>query len=416
MVKRDTGSFLQRNRLVLTAVGAAIALLVFSGWMMRRSVVSVRAEKVAREPISSVISTNGKIEPLQNFEAHAPAPATVKRVLVHEGDAVKPGQLLLQLDDADARAQAAKALAQLRAAESDLNAVHSGGTQEEVLTTRSELAKAQTERNSAQRNLEAVQRLQQNGAASPAEVEEARNRLKKADADLQLLQSKQTGRFSNPEIAKVQATAAEARAAYDAAQDLLKNSNIKAPFAGTVYQLPVKAGSYVNTGDLLIQMANLDHVQVRAFIDEPEIGRLAKGQKVEITWDALPGRAWEGTLTRIPTAVATVGTRAVGEITCEIPNTDHKLLPNVNVNVSIITFRHENALTVSREAVHDFDGKRVVYEIANGKIKAHEVQTGASSLTRVEILNGLSEGTQIALGAVNAAPLHDGMDVKVVER
>lgn len=409
-------SFMERHRLLLMAVGAILALVILSGWMMRRGAVIVRAERVTRRSISSAISTNGKVEPVQNYEAHSPAPVTVKKVLVHEGDQVKPGQLLIQLDDTEARAQAAKALAQLRAAEANLQDVKSGGTHEEVLTTQSDLIKAQAERDAAQRNLEAIQRLQQSGTASPAEVEAAKNRLDKANADLQLLQGKLKGRFSDPEITKVQASADEARAAYAAAQELLQNSHITAPFAGTIYQVRVKPESFVNIGDLLLQMANLNEMQVRAFVDEPDIGKLAKEEKVQITWDAMPGRTWDGTLTRIPTAVTTLGTRAVGEITCTIPNSDHRLLPNVNVNVNIITAQRENALSVSREAVHDFDGRRVVYEIEDGKVKAREVQTGTSNLTRVEILSGISEGAQIALGAVNAQPLHNGMEVKVVER
>lgn len=407
-------SFLERNHLLIAA--AVIGLFLFSGWMMRRGVVLVRAETVTRQAIASVISTNGKVEPVQNFEAHAAAQVMVKRILVHEGDAVKRGQLLMQLDDADARAQAAKALAQLRSAEAGLQDVTAGGTQEEVLTTRTEIVKAQAERDAADRNLQAVQRLQQTGAASPGEVEAARNRLQKAQADLQLLQSKLTGRFSNPEIVKVQAAAEEARAAYAAAQEVLKNSHITAPFAGVIYQLKVKAGSYVNPGDLLLQMANLNQVQVRAFVDEPDIGKLAKDEKVDVTWDAIPGRTWQATITGIPTAVTSVGTRSVGEITCQIANSDHKLLPNVNVNVSIVIARRESALTVSREAVHDLDGRRVVYAIENGKIKSRDVQTGTSSLTRVEILSGLNEGSQIALGALNAQALHTGLEVKVVER
>jgi len=324
--------------------------------------------------------------------------------------------LHLQVDDAQARSSAARALAQVRAAEADVHAVQTGGTQEEVLTTRSELSKAQVERDTAQRNLQTIQRLQQNGAAAPAEVEEARQRLASADAQIQLLQSKLSKRFSTPEIEKVQANLAQAHAAYAAAQDLLRNSNIRAPFAGTVYQIPVKDGSYVNAGDLLIQVANLEVVQIRAFVDEPEIGRLAKNQKVEITWDAVPGRTWEGTLTQTPTVVTTLGTRTVGEITCQIGNADRKLLPNVNVNVTIVAARHDDALTVSREAVHDLDGKRIVYEIVNNKIRPVEVKTGIASLTRVEILNGLSEGTRIAPGSANAQPLRNGTEVKVVER
>jgi HlyD family secretion protein len=404
------------TRVVLVVVLVVAAVLLFTGINRRRAGTPVRAEKVVRQEIASVISTNGKIEPINSFEAHAPAPATVNKVLVAEGDHVKAGQLLVQLDDAEARSQAARALAQLRSAEAALSGIKAGGTQEEVLTSRADLTKAQAERDDAQRNLQAIQKLRQNGAASPAEVEAAQNRQKKADADVQLLQAKLSGRFSSPEVAKVEASAAEARAAYTAAQEVLRHSNVTALFAGTVYQLPVKSGSYVNGGDLLVQVANLEKVRVRAFVDEPEIGRLAKGQRVEIKWDATPGRTWDGTLTRVPTSVTMVGTRTVGEITSEIDNSDRKLLPNVNVNVSIISARHDNALTVSREAVHDVDGKRYVYKIEDEKIVAQEVQTGLSSLTRVEIIKGIPEGAVIALGAINAQPLRSGMDIKVVER
>jgi HlyD family secretion protein len=416
MAKQGQTNGRDRKSLIVVAVLIVLAVVLFTGLNQRHSGTAVRAEKVTRQEIASVISTNGKIEPVNSFEAHAPAPAIVKNVLVAEGDRVKAGQLLVQLDDAEARAQAARALSQLRSAEASLQAVKSGGTQEEVLTNRSDLAKAQAEQSEAQRNFQAVERLRQNGAASPAEVEAAQNRLKKAQADVQLLQSKLTGRFSSPEVARVEASAAEARAAYAAAEDLLQHSNVTATFTGTVYQLPVKRGAYVNAGELLVQVANLDRVRVRAFVDEPEIGRLAKGQQVEIRWDAIPGRTWQGTLTRVPTSVTMVGTRTVGEITSEIDNSDHKLLPNVNVNVGIVTARHDNTLTVSREAVHDYDGKRYVYTISKDKIQAQEVETGLSSLTRVEIVKGIADGTMVALGAVNAQPLRNGMDVKVVER
>jgi HlyD family secretion protein len=417
MAIKSSNGILERGRLIGGIAVIIILLLVLVPlWMLRRGPVQVRAETVTRQEIANIISTNGKIEPVSNFEAHAPAPATVKRVLVKEGDTVRQGQLLVQLDDADARSQAAKARAQLTAAEADLHSIQSGGTQEELLTTRSELIKAQAEQDEAQRHLQATKHLQQNGAASPAEVQEAQDRLTKAEAQVQLLQSRQTRRFSAPEIAKVQAEADQSRAAYAAAQELLANTNIRAIFPGTVYQLPVKAGAYVDSGALLVQMADLDKLQVRAFVDEPEIGRLALGQKVNISWDAVPGHLWEGSLTRVPTVVTTLGTRSVGEITCQIPNSDRRLLPNVNVNVSIIVAQHENALTVSREAVHDMDGKHYVFEIADGKVRALEVETGLYSLTRVEIVKGITPGMEVVRGAVNAQPLHDGMVVKVVQR
>lgn len=406
-----------RNRLVAVIIALLVAVVLFSGWIkLRGGNVPVRAEKVARQDIANIISTNGKIEPVDNFEAHAPAAATVKNVLVREGDHVKAGQLLLQLDDAEARADQARALALLRAAEADLEAVKSGGTKEEVLTNRAALEKAQAERDEARRNLQAVQRLQQNAAASPAEVQAAQDRLRKAEADVQLLESKLSQRYSSPEVKKVQASAEQARAAYAAAQELVKDANVRAPFPGTVYQIPVKRGSYVASGALLAQVANLEKVQVRAFVDEPEIGRLAQGQKVYVKWDALPGRTWEGVVTRVPTVVTMVGTRTVGEITCQIQNDDRKLLPNVNVNVSIVTAQHADALTVSRESVHELEGKRYVYQILDDTLHLQEVQTGITSLTRVEVVQGLPEGAQVALGSTTAQALHGGMEVKVVER
>lgn len=412
--QRQNGS--ERRRLITVIVMAAAAVLLFTGWVrLRNIVVPVRTDQVTRQTIASVISTNGKVEPIRNFAAHAPAPAVVKKIYVQAGDRVKAGQLLLQLDDADARAQEAKALSQVRAAEADLQAAQSGGTHQEVLTTRADLQKAEAERDDAQRSLAAVERLEKNGAAAPAEVEAARSRLTRANADVQLLQSRLKG-SSSPEMAKVEANLTQARAAYSAARDLLNNLNVRAPFAGTVYQVPVRASAYVNGGEVLLQMANLTKVQVHAFVDEPEIGRLALGEKVDLTWDAIPGRVWSGTVTRLPASVTTVGTRTVGETITDIDNSDHKLLPDVNVNVNIVTAQRDKVLTVAREAVHDLDGKRYVYKIVDNKLQAQEVQIGISSLTHVQITQGLSDGEQIALGAVNGSPLRSGMEVKVVAR
>ncbi|HTK94371.1 MAG TPA: HlyD family efflux transporter periplasmic adaptor subunit, partial [Terriglobales bacterium] len=331
----------RRWRLVAIVVVAVILLVAFA---TRSSDTPVRAEKAQRESIVNTISTNGKIEPVDNFEAHAPAPTTVKRLFVHEGDHVKAGQKILQLDDANARADAARALAQLKAAQASLAALKTGGTNEEVLNREADLTKAKAERDSAQRNLNAMQELQKRGAASPAEVEEAQNRYQKAQADVTALEKKQTSRYSRPEVAKVQADAGQAQAAYAAAQELLRDANVTAPRDGVVYSLPVREGAYVNAGDLLVQIADLGSVQVRAFVDEPEIGKLAVGQSVAVTWDALPGRTWRGALTRVPTTVTQRGTRTVGEITCTVTNGDMSLLPNTNVNVSVTTTKHDNAL------------------------------------------------------------------------
>jgi HlyD family secretion protein len=376
--------------------------------------LKVRTTTVERGPIRSLISTNGKVEPIQNFEAHAPVATTVKRLLVKEGDHVRQGQLLLQLDDAGLRSQAARAQAQMKAAQADQSAVSNSGTREELLTLETQLIKARNARDTAQRNLDAYRRLQQQGAASAGEVKQTEDALQRAQADVTLLEQKKQDRYSQPEVAKVLAQGAEAQAAYEAAEDALAKSSVRAPFDGIVYSLPVKQGAYVQTGDLLLQEGDLTRMLVRTFVDEPDIGRLATGQKIEVTWDALPGRIWKGAVNTVPSTVKLRITRSVGEVTCTLDNHDLRLLPNVNVSVTIITAEHSGVLTLQREAIRIDDTRPYVYEVVDGKLQRRGVEVSLQNLTQVEIKAGLPEHAVVALSAVDSKPLTDGARVKVV--
>ena len=105
----------------------------------------------------------------------------------------------------------------------------------------------------------------------------------------------------------------------------------------------------------------------------------------------------------VPVAVQMVGTRNVGQVTCEVDNHDLKLLPNVNVNVTIVTGEHSNVLTLPREAVHQDGGKPYVFQIVDGVLRRQEVSVGISNLTIAEV-SGLPENAQVALGALNGQP------------
>jgi HlyD family secretion protein len=403
----------KRTGVILIAL--VLAVVVLAAFVsLRRSQVPIRVGHAERETITASIATNGKIEALNNFEAHAPVGTTVKKVYVQQGQWVKPGQLLLQLDDANARFQAARAEAQLKGTQADLSAVEGGGTKEEVLATRNALVKAQADRDAAQRNLDAMQRLLQTGAASQAEADAAQNQVRVADANVRFLQQKLSGRYSQQEVGHVEAQQTEARASLAAAQQLLRDSNVTAPREGMVYSLPFQQGAFVNAGDLLVQAADLHKVRVRAFVDEPEIGKLQKGQEVDISWDALPGRVWKGTLEMLPTTVVQRGTRMVGEVTCVVDNGDLKLLPNTNVSVAVITARVENALTVPRESVHQDAKGQYVYQVVNGELQRREVQTSISNLTRISVTSNLPDDAALALGSTNMRPLTDGLPVKQV--
>jgi HlyD family secretion protein len=403
------------RRRAWVGVGVLVAALALIPIFIHPGPLRVRTTTVQRGPIRSLISTNGKVEPIRNFEAHSPVATTVKHLFVREGDHVRQGQLLLQLDDADLLSQAARAQALIKAAQADKADVDTGGTREELLTLDTQLIKARSARDAAQRNLDALRRLQQEGAASAGEVKQAEEALQRAQADTTLLEQKKKDRYSQPEVARVQAQAAEAQAAYEAAEDALRKSSVRAPFDGIVYALPVKSGAYVQTGDLLLEEGDLYHMLVRAFVDEPDIGRLASGQKIEVTWDAVPGRTWTGTVSAVPSTVKLRGARNVGEVTCSLDNHDLRLLPNVNVGVTVITAEHTGVLTLQREAVRIDDAKPYVYQVVDDELKRHEVEISLQNLTQVEITAGLSENAVVALSSVDAnKPLVDGARVKVV--
>jgi HlyD family secretion protein len=393
--------------LLLVVVIAIATMLV-----MRKGTAAIRADRVERGPLTATISTNGKVEPIIDFQAHSPVTTTIQKIYVKPGDHVKKGQLLLTLDDATVRAQAARALAQLKGAQAEQAALQSGGTREEVLNRQSQLVKAEADRDAAARNLDALKKLLQSGAASPAEVQAAENQVKVANAAVASLQQNGTQRYSPQDISRVEATEAEAKAAYEAAQANLAETNVRSTVDGTVYALPNREGAFVNPGDLLVGVAQLKSVQVRAFIDEPDVGRLSQGQMVNVTWDAVPDRTWTGSIARVPTTIVTRGTRMVGEIVVDVPNDDGKLLPNTNVSVSIVTAQRNDVITVPREAVRTDGTQKYVFLVTDHELRRQNVQTGISNLTRVEV-SGISDKALVALNSLNMQPLRDGMKVKV---
>jgi HlyD family secretion protein len=389
-----------------------IFLAVGAYFELRPHRIRISVVKPLLQTVSSSITTNGKVEPVRGFEAHAPLPVTVQKVLVKEGAHVTAGQLLLVLDDTRARSELAASQTRLKAAQAEYSSLLAGGNQQQVLSRQAALEKATIERDSAKRKLSALERLQQRGAASPDEVAAIRDLLARAQADLAELQSQV--RYSPQAQARVQSEIADAQAAVDLAAQVLRNSNVRAPFAGTVYFLPARAGAYVNIGDLLLQEADLSQLQIRAFVDEPEIGRLAVGQAVKITWDALPGHSWQATVSTLPSTVVSRGSRVVGEILCRVDKSE-LLLPNINVSATIVAGSKDNALTVPREAVREDSGHNYVYVLQDNRLHRREVKLGISNLTRVEILSGISENDVVGVQSYSPTPMSDGVEVKIIE-
>ncbi|HEY2459933.1 MAG TPA: efflux RND transporter periplasmic adaptor subunit [Candidatus Acidoferrum sp.] len=409
-----------RNRIIIFLLAAALLAFVLVRLSGRQPVVKITAVTPVRENLASSISSNGKVEPIAPVVMRAQLDTFVEKVSAVEGQAVKKGQVLLQLDVKDAAAQLADTRSKLLRAEDDLRVARSGGRTDESARATGDLAKAIAERDRLQRNHDALQRLIARQAATKEELAANDQSLASAQAEVtRLAAAKQE--FShgvqldaNRQVLQVE----QLKSVVSALEDKVRDGRITAAVDGTLYSLPVHKGDFVKLGDLLAEMADLHKVRVRAFIDEPELGGLEPGEPVKITWDALPNRTWDGKTEGVPKQVVARGTRSVGELLCSVNNDNLELLPNINVNVRIHSKERTNALTLPRGAVDSEGGKRFVYVVkargfgvGKAVLERREIRVGIADATSYEITSGLQESDLVALPG--DAELRDGLAVKV---
>lgn len=404
-----------RRRALLLGAGATVLLLVVA-LAEREPAPEVPAARARRENLSASISSNGKVEPITPHVRRAQFPTFVQRVFVVEGRSVRAGEVLVELDAAATHAALARARQEMLTAEDDLRAARAGGRPDEVAQLESDLRKAEAELARQRAEREGLARLFDKQAATRDEVALNRLALERAEAQWRLLQQRKDDLARRARLDQERAALAVERARNDV-RDLAEkagSARVTAPADGTVYQLPVRVGDFVQTGDLLAAVADLQRVRVRAFVDEPEMGLLEQGQAVEITWDAMPGRVWIGRTEQVPKAVVARGTRSVGEVLCSVENEKLELLPNTNVNVRIRVRERADALVVPRAAVRADGSHRFVFVIEGNRLRRRNVRLGIAGATMHEILEGLTEGERVALpGAVE---LTEGLAARIVDQ
>jgi HlyD family secretion protein len=390
-------AFGRRLWIIVLAALVLTAILVFvSG---RGGTARVAVTNVVRENLSSVVSSNGKVEPVMPISLRVSFPTFVRRVYAVEGQHVKRGQLLYELDEAGLTAELAQSRADLNMEEEALRVAKSGGRADQVAKVSADLQKALAMREQLRHDNESLTRLVAQKAATPHEFEENRLALAQAEADVQSLEkAKQT--YVNQAQLDIERVTLLVEHARNQVRDLEQKSastHGTAPADGTLYSLPIHQGDFVKEGDLLAEMADMHHVRVRAFIDEPELGQIDLNQAVEIFWDAHPDRVWTGRTEVVPKQVVAHGTRNVGELLCSVSNDRLDLIPNTTVDVRIHISERPNALVIPRGALFIDGGKRSVFMVQDNRLHRRDIKVGIANPTMIEVLSGLQEGDQVAL-------------------
>jgi HlyD family secretion protein len=364
--------------------------------------------RVVRESITSSVPTNGKIEPIEWAEARAEKAGPVEKIMVQRGAHVAQGAALIELESGEARAELAAAQARVSQVRADLETIERGGRAADLSAIAGELEREKLELAVAQKEYDTLVRLKAKQAATAFEVTQAKDRMDRAQAQIRALEQRREALVVPQERSTAEARLRDAEAAVALAEERIRKSVIRAPIAGTVYQFDLKPGAYLDAGDLVASIGQLDRVRVKVFVDEPDLGRVARGKPVVITWDAVPGRQWKGIVDKTPTQIVPLGTRQVGEVLCVIDNPNNELLPGTNVNVEIGTEEAASALTIPKEAVRRELGQAGVFTLAGNTLVWKKITLGIASTTRTQV-DGLNENDVVALPSDK--PVKEGMTV-----
>jgi HlyD family secretion protein len=385
---------LKKLLLLLLLVVAAVI-----GWGVFRKTAppQVNFTRVKRTTLVSTLPTNGKAEPFEWQAVHAETAGLVSQVAVREGQRVAKGAALAVIVDPSLQADVAAGEAKVTEARANLAALEAGGKPSELAGIENNLTRARFDLQQHRKEYDALRRLVEKQAATPQDVEAAQDKVRQSEIEIEGLENRRKSLVDRTEVAAARARLQDVEVALNLARQRVSQSTLQAPIAGEIYGLAVRPGAYLNVGDLAANVGRLDRLRVRVYVDEPELGRVAEGQPVTITWDALPGKQWRGTVERKPASIQPLGSRQVGEVICSIENPGRELIPGANVNAEIRTAVVEGALVVPKETLrHDAQGD-YVFMLNGDTVARRPVKKGASSVAEIQVVEGLAEGDAVAL-------------------
>ncbi len=392
-----------------------LPVLLFVWWGLGRSesAAVIHFSSLARTSIESTVSTNGKVEPAEWAAARAETAGVVRRLAVQRGQQVAAGQTLVELDTTAARSDLLGALAKEQEAQAESATLGQGGKSSTIASLDDSIASAREAIGVAQRHYEALQRLAAQQAATKLQVQDAKDALERAKLQLKSSENQKRTLVTSTDKTVAEAKLHDAQSAVALARHRLVLGTVAAPVAGTLYQFDLKLGAYLQLGDLVGLIGNLDQVKVTVYVDEPDLGRVGLNMPVTITWDARPGQKWHGHVNKLPTEVIALGTRTVGEVTTVVDNPGHDLLPGVTVNALIVSKVVNGALAMPKAALRSFRGTTGAFKLTGNTVTWAPITTGISDVNNVQVTSGLTANDKVADRVVQPtdAELKSGMRV-----
>ena len=387
------------KKLVIGAVAlcAVLAIVAFSVTGKDRNLPRVTTAKVEKVDLVSRVTANGKIQARNKVDLSALVMGQIVNLAVKEGDKVKKGQFLLQIDRAQLAAQTQGREAILAAARHDLEAAQSAADQ-------------------AQRDYERAKQNYEGKILPEADYQHARATWQQTSATLAAVDQ------------RMKSTLADLAAS----RDSLSKTTVVAPLEGVVTALPVKEGEVTvigtmnNAGTQLLTISAMSVVEAVMMVDETDMPSVQVGQKAVVNIDAYPDHPFEGVVTEAGSSpiakndpdlqgLTTTSDAINFKVRIQVLQPPEAIRPGYSVTADIITARRARALAVplaamvlrdspkgERTAAGKMKTEQGVYTVQNGKIQFLPIRSGISGELMIEVVEGLTDGREIVTGPFKA--------------
>ncbi len=449
---------MSKGKKILIGVGVAVVVLAIVGFTIRESgkgVMTVQTGKVVTGDIASVVTASGEIKPKTYANIGSNGYGRITKLFVHEGDMVKKGQMLAQLDSVQPAADMAAMQAQLEASRTDAAAQDAA-----IRSAAADLESSRANYERAKLDYQRAEKLYGDQLIPKSQYDQAKATYDGADATIasnqaRLNQAKAQKLSSDERIRQYSATLARAR-------DVLSKTEYVAPYDGVVTNLPVREGETVvmgiqsSPGTTLMTVADMSVITAEVKVDETDIVNVKIGQPAEVTIDAIPRKVFHGTVTEIgnnaivrstglATSQTTTGSQEAKDFKVVVTVNDPpaNLRPGLSTTAKITTDTRKNAIKIPIQALtvrqradlekkpasgtvqaaetsKDKDKEKEkeeiqgVFVVQNKKAEFRKVETGITGTTDIEVTSGLKPGEEIVTGSYKVLrTLRNGASVKV---
>lgn len=446
---------------IAIGVGIAAVLAIIVGITVHQSsknVVTVQTGKIQRQDLTTVVSASGEIKPKTYVNIGANAYGKITHLYVKEGDQVKKGQLLAQLENVQSAADVNANEASLQAAETDALAADAA-----LKTSQADLQRAQADYDRNKLDWDRAQSLFKDGLISKSDFDSRKNAWATADSGLVQAQARVAqAKAQNDSAGK---HVSQARANLTRVTDVLQKTTYSAPYDGVVTNLPVREGESVvigiqnALGSTLMTIADMAVITAEVKVDETDIVNVHLGQSADITIDAIPKKIFHGTVSEIgdnaivrSSGVSTSQQATASEeakdfkVVVTLSDAPHDLRPGLSTTAKITTATRSNVLSLPIQAltlrskeqiaqqtnppgsVHAAapaakevaskpkkdDDIQGVFVIRSKKAVFVPVTTGITGTTDIEVQDGLKEGDEVITGSYKVLrTLRPGASVKI---